>query len=448
MEAVNGFLEALGGWLWNPVLLILLLGTGLYLTLGLRFMPLVKLGYGFRMLWRGRRPGGGGEGEITPFAALMTSLSATIGTGNIAGVGTAIHLGGPGAVLWMWVTALVGMATKYAEAVLAVRYREVDARGMHVGGPMYYIKNGLGDRWRWLGASFAVLAVIAAFGIGNTVQSNSVADALDEAVAAPFWATGLVMAALVFTVIIGGIRRIAGVAERLVPIMGLLYIAAALLILGLNYSAIPQGIVRIFEGAFSGTAAVGGFAGAGVMAAIQFGVARGLFSNEAGLGSAPIAHAAARTEEPVRQGVVGMLGTFIDTIVVCTMTALVIVTTGAWDSGETGAGLTTRAFAEGLTNGGDLVVAFGLVIFAFTTTLTWAYYGERCVEFLAGVRWLMAFRVVWVAAVFTGAVMSLDLVWNLATVTMALMAIPNLLALLLLAPVVFRVTRRYFAAVD
>jgi AGCS family alanine or glycine:cation symporter len=253
------------------------------------------------------------------------------------------------------------------------------------------------------------------------------------------------MAALVFAVIMGGIRRIAHVAEKLVPLMGVLYVLGALVILAYNIGDIPQGLARIFEGAFSGTAAAGGFAGAGVMAAIQYGVARGLFSNEAGLGSAPIAHAAARTDDPVRQGVVGMLGTFLDTIIVCTMTALVIVTTGAWDSGETGAGLTTMAFGQGLPGPGDYVVAFGMVIFAFSTTLAWAYYAERCVEFLGGVRGLMVFRAVWVVAVFAGAVASLDLIWALADVTMALMAIPNLLALLLLSPVVFQVSRAYFA---
>ncbi len=446
MDAINAFLESVSGALWTPVLLILLLGTGLYLTLGLRLLPIRKLGYGFRMLWRGRRSGEQkGEGEITPFAALMTSMSATIGTGNIAGVGTAIYLGGPGAVLWMWVTALVGMATKYAEAVLAVRYREVDTRGMHVGGPMYYIRHGLGERWRWLGGTFAVLAVIAAFGIGNTVQSNSVADSLDTALGVPGWVTGLVMAVLVFSVILGGIRRIARVAETLVPIMGIIYVAGALIILAANYAEIPQGVARIFTDAFSGTAAAGGFAGAGVIAAIQFGVARGLFSNEAGLGSAPIAHAAARTDRPVRQGVVGMLGTFIDTIIVCTMTALVIVTTGAWTSGENGAGLTTLAFSQGLPGPGDFVVAFGLVIFAFSTTLTWAYYAERCMEYLIGVRGFLVFRLLWVVAVFVGAVASLRLIWSLADVTMALMAIPNLVALLLLSPVVFRISRDYFA---
>lgn len=446
MDAINAFLESVSGALWTPVLLILLLGTGLYLILGLRLLPVRKLGYGFRMLWRGRQFGEQkGEGEITPFAALMTSMSATIGTGNIAGVGTAIYLGGPGAILWMWVTALVGMATKYAEAVLAVRYREVDARGMHVGGPMYYIRNGLGGRWRWLGGTFAVLAVIAAFGIGNTVQSNSVADSLDTALGVPGWVTGVVMAALVFSVIVGGIRRIARVAETLVPIMGIVYVAGALIILAANYAEIPQGVARIFGDAFSGTAAAGGFAGAGVIAAIQFGVARGLFSNEAGLGSAPIAHAAARTDQPVRQGVVGMLGTFIDTLIVCTMTALVIVTTGAWTSGETGAGLTTLAFSQGLPGPGDFVVAFGLVIFAFSTTLTWAYYAERCMEYLIGVRGFLVFRFLWVVAVFVGAVASLRLIWNIADVTMALMAIPNLIALLLLSPVVFRISRGYFA---
>jgi len=447
MEATIAVLDTVSDWLWNELMLVLLLGTGVFLTLGLGLLPIRKLGYGFRMLWAGRRHRGQkGEGEITPFAALMTSLSATIGTGNIAGVGTAIHLGGPGAVFWMWVTALVGMATKFAEAVLAVRYREVDARGMHVGGPMYYIKNGLGERWKWLGGTFAVFAVVAAFGIGNTVQSNSVADALDKALGLPFWVTGMVMAALVFTVIVGGIRRIAGVAEGLVPFMGLIYIAGALAILAVNYADVPQGIALIFTDAFSGTEEVaGGFAGATVMMAIQWGVARGLFSNEAGLGSAPMAHAAAQTDDPVRQGVVGMLGTFIDTIVVCTMTALVILTTGVWQGGETGAALTTQAFNQGLPGPGDFVVAFGLIIFAFSTTLTWAFYGERCLEYLAGVRGLMVFRVVWVAAVAVGAVASLNLVWKIAGVTMALMAIPNLIALLLLSPVVFRISRAYFA---
>jgi len=446
MDALMELLNAVSDWLWNELMLVLLLGTGLFLTLGLKLLPIRKLGHGFRMLWSGRRRGQKGEGEITPFAALMTSLSATIGTGNIAGVGTAIHLGGPGAVFWMWVTALVGMATKFSEAVLAVQFREVDARGMHVGGPMYYIKNGLGGRWRPLAAAFALLAVIAAFGIGNTVQSNSVADALDQALSVPFWATGVVMAALVFVVIVGGIRRIATVAETLVPIMGVVYVVGALLILGANYAAVPQGIGLIFSDAFTGTEEVaGGFAGAGVMMAIQWGVNRGLLSNEAGLGSAPMAHAAARTDDPVRQGVVGMLGTFLDTIVVCTMTALVILTTGAWQGGETGAALTTMAFNQGLPGPGDFVVAFGLIIFAFSTTLTWAFYGERCLEYLAGVRGLMVFRVVWVAAVLIGAVASLDLVWKVAGITMALMAIPNLIALLLLSPVVFRISRQYFA---
>jgi AGCS family alanine or glycine:cation symporter len=443
METLNHWLTAASDVLWNPVLLVLLLGTGLFLNIGLRALPVRRIGFALRQLLPGR--GGAAEGEISPFQALMTSLSATIGTGNIAGVGTAIHLGGPGAVFWMWVTALVGMATKYAEAVLAVRYREVDSRDMHVGGPMYYIKNGLGERWRWLAATFAVLAIIAAFGIGNSVQSNSVADSLHTAAGVPHWLTGAVMAVLVLVVILGGIRRIAHVAEALVPLMGGIYILGALAILAVNAGDIPQGLARIFTDAFSGTAAVGGFAGAGVMAAIQYGVSRGLFSNEAGLGSAPIAHAAARTTEPVRQGLVGMLGTFIDTLIVCTMTALVIVTTGVWDTGETGAGLTTLAFNRGLPGPGDFVVAFGMVVFAFTTTLTWAYYGERCLEYLTGVRWLVHFRLLWVVAVLGGAVASLELVWNIAGLTMGLMALPNLVALLLLAPVVFRLSRAFFA---
>ncbi len=444
MDALNAFLSTVSGVLWTPVMLILLLGTGIFLTLGLRLLPVLKLGYGLRMLWAGRRPGGKGEGEITPFAALMTALSATIGTGNIAGVAAAIALGGPGAVFWMWITALVGMATKYAEAVLAVKYREVDERGMHVGGPMYYIRNGLGARWTWLGGVFSVCAIIAAFGIGNTFQSNAVADSLHQALELPPWVTGTAMAALVFTVIVGGIRRIAHVAEALVPVMGILYILAALVILGVNYADVPRGLAVIFADAFTGTAAAGGFAGAGVMVAVQQGVARGLFSNEAGLGSAPMAHAAARTDDPVRQGVVGMLGTFIDTIVVCTMTALVIVTTGAWESGEGGAALTTLAFNTGISGAGDWAVALGQAVFAFSTTLVWAFYAERSLEFLIGARGLMVFRAIWVLALIPGAVAGLELIVNIADVTMPLMAIPNLIALLLLSPVVLRVSRDYF----
>jgi AGCS family alanine or glycine:cation symporter len=445
MNTMTSVLETLSGWLWGPVMLALLLGTGLYLTLGLRFQPIRKLVYGFRLTLRGRKATTE-AGDITPFQALATALSATVGTGNIAGVATAIFLGGPGAVFWMWVTALVGMATKYGEAVLAVKYREVDSRGAHVGGPMYYIRNGLGAKWAWLGALFAFFAMFAAFGIGNTVQSNSVAQVLRESLDVPPWLTGTVMAVAVFAVIIGGIRRLARVAQWLVPFMAAVYVLGAGGILLLHAAAIPGALATIVGHAFTGTAAAGGFAGAGVLMAIQFGVARGIFSNEAGLGSAPIAHAAARTRDPVRQGVVAMLGTFIDTLVVCTMTALVIVTTGAWQSGETGAQLSATAFNLGLPGPGGWLVSFGLVIFAFSTLLAWSYYGERCAEYLFGVRVIVPYRILWVVMIFVGAIANLGVVWIVADIMNALMAIPNLIALLLLSPVIFRLSRRYFAA--
>ncbi len=445
MYALSSALETISGVVWGPPMLLMLLGTGLFLTIGLRVMPIRKLGYGFKQLFVGRHPEESAEGEITPFQALMTELSATIGTGNIAGVATAIYLGGPGAVFWMWITALVGMATKYGEAVLAVRYREVDERGMHVGGPMYYIKNGLGEDWKWLGAAFALFAMLAAFGIGNTVQSNSVAQVFEQNMSVPTWVTGLVMAALVFAVVIGGLKRIALVAERLVPFMAVVYVAGALIILAWNFADVPAAIALIFSDAFTGTAAVGGFAGAGVLAAIRFGVARGIFSNEAGLGSAPIAHAAARTTDPVRQGSIAMLGTFIDTIIVCTMTALVIITTGAWTGGETGAGLSAVAFAQGLPTGGTWIVTFGLVVFAFTTVLAWGFYGERCAEYLFGVRVILPYRILWVALVPVGAMLNLGLVWLIADILNALMAVPNLIALLLLSGTIFRLSREYFA---
>jgi AGCS family alanine or glycine:cation symporter len=442
LEAITNLFSTLNGIVWGPLMLVLILGTGLYLMIGLKGMPIRKLGYGFSMLWKGRTSRE--EGDITPFNALMTSLSATIGTGNIAGVGTAIALGGPGAVFWMWCTALVGMATKYAEAVLAVKYREVDEEGNHVGGPMYYIKNGLGDNWRWLGGAFAIFGALAGFGIGNMVQANSVADAMQTNLGVPFWITGVVMAVLVFAVLIGGIRRIAQVAGKLVPFMAIAYVAGGLVVILFNLSEVPAALALIVTQAFTPTAATGGFAGAAVMLAIQMGVARGIFSNEAGLGSAPIAHAAAQTKDPVGQGSVAMLGTFIDTLVVCTITALVIVMSGMWSSGESGAALSSAAFGAELPGFGEWVVTFGLMIFAFTTMLGWSVYGERCVEYLFGVKSILPFRLLWVLAIPLGATVKLSFVWLVADTLNALMAIPNLLALLLLSPVVFKVTREYF----
>ena len=445
MQGLSELLNSISSFVWGPVMLVLLLGTGLYLTAGLRLLPQRKLGYGLRTALKGRSAKAQDKGEITAFQALTTALSATIGTGNIAGVATAIYLGGPGAVFWMWLTALVGMATKYAEAVLAVRHREVDADGRYVGGPMYYIKNGLGAGWGWLGATFALFAAVAAFGIGNTVQSNSVARALERTLDVPYLATGLALAVLTFLVIVGGVKRIARVAETLVPLMAVLYIAGAVAILAANAPQVPGALGMILSDAFSGTAASGGFAGAGIMVAIQFGVSRGIFSNEAGLGSAPIAHAAAKTSDPVRQGSVAMLGTFIDTIVVCTMTALVIITTGAWTSGETGAELSTLAFNTGLP-GGEWIVSIGLVVFAFTTILAWSYYGERAAEYLLGTKVVMPFRILWTLALVVGAVGNLGLIWTVADIMNALMAIPNLIALIALSGTVFTVSRAYFRA--
>ena len=443
METLTNALSTLSGWVWGPVMLILLLGTGIYLTVGLRGIPQRKLFYGFSMMFAGRKQTTE-PGDITPFQALATALAATVGTGNIAGVATAIHLGGPGAIFWMWVTAIVGMATKYGEAVLAVKYRETNAEGAYVGGPMYYIRNGLGTNWKWLAFAFALFATIAAFGIGNTVQSNSVSQVFDETLSVPRWLTGLVMAAGVFAVIIGGVQRLASVTDKLVPVMAIIYVIGAAVVLVLNAGEVPGAIALIFSDAFTGTAATGGFAGAGIIMAIRFGVARGIFSNEAGLGSAPIAHAAARTDSPVRQGVVAMLGTFIDTIIVCTMTALVIVSTGAWSSGTTGAQLSAEAFTTGMPGPGGWIVSFGLVIFAFSTMLAWSYYGERTAEYLFGSRIITPYRLLWVVAVFVGAIAQLDFVWLVADVMNALMAIPNLIALVLLAPVVFKLTRAYF----
>ena len=435
-------ITAINGFAWGPVMLVLLLGTGIFLTLGLGFLTIRKIPMGFAMLFRGRT--GQGEGDISPFSALMTSLSATIGTGNIAGVATAITLGGPGALFWMWITALFGMATKYAEAVCAVHFRETDADGNFSGGPMYYIRNGLGARWQWLAFAFAIFGSLAGFGIANTVQSNSVAQVLNDAYSVNPLYTGLALMVLVGAVVLGGIKRISTVASYLVPMMALSYLLMGVIVIAMNLSAVPAAVATIVESAFSGAAAMGGFAGATVWAAIRFGVARGIFSNEAGLGSAPIAHAAAKTDQPVEQGMIAMLGTFIDTLIVCSITGLVIVIMDVIPSGVSGASLTSMAFGEAFP-GGDIIVTLGLCLFAFTTMIGWSFYGERCVVFLLGTKGILPFRLAWVIAIPVGTVVQLDLVWLIADTLNAFMAIPNLIALLLLGPLVFKLSREYFA---
>lgn len=436
------FVSVVNSWAWGVPMLALLLGTGIYLSFGLRFMTLRKIPSGFKLLWQGRS--GKGDGDISPFSALMTSLSATIGTGNIAGVAVAIAMGGPGALFWMWVAALVGMATKYAEAVCAVRFREQDEQGNYSGGPMYYIKNGLHKRWHWLAYAFALFGSLAGFGLANTVQSNSVAQVLADEFSIPNGLTGVVLMVLVGAVILGGIQRIAKVASIVVPFMAIAYVLVSLIILLLNVTEVPAAVSLIVTSAFSPVAATGGFAGATVWAALRMGVARGIFSNEAGLGSAPIAHAAARTNQPVRQGMIAMLGTFLDTLIVCTMTGLVIIITDVWPSGLSGAVLTTTAFSAALP-GGQYVVTLGLCLFAFTTMIGWSFYGERCVVFLVGAKGILPFRIAWVLALPVGAVAQLDLVWIIADTLNAFMAIPNLVALILLGPLVFTLTREYFA---
>ncbi len=441
MDGLTALLNDINAVVWGKPMLFMIFGAGLFLMLGLRFMPLLNLGKGFKLLWQGRE-GDHKAGEISPFNALMTSLSATIGTGNITGVATAIFIGGPGALFWMWLTALIGMATKYAEAVCAVHYREVDEQGSYLGGPMYYIKNGLGKSWLWLGVLFAVFGALASFGIGNTVQANSVAHAMQTQFNIPVWLTGLVLLILTSAVVLGGIKRIALVAGKLVPFMAIAYFLAGLLVLASHFSEISAAFALIIDSAFNPVAATGGFAGASIIMAIQWGVARGIFSNEAGLGSAPIAHAAAKNDDPVRQGKIAMLGTFIDTIIVCNITGLAIVLTGVWTSGVKGAALTMAAFDQVLPETGGMIVSLAQAVFAFTTILGWSVYGERCVEFLFGIRSVMIFRILWIIAVPIGAMGELNFIWLLADTLNALMALPNLIALLLLSPVVFKLTRQ------
>ncbi len=446
METLTAFITSINDVVWGVPMLVAILGTGLFLQLRLGFMPIAKIGAGFAMVWRGRKAAPGSVGEITPYAALMTALAATVGVGNIAGVATAIAVGGPGALFWMWMTALVGMATKYAEVLLAVHYRETDDHGEQVGGPMYAIKNGLGRHWRWLGGAFALFGGLAGFGIGNMVQANSIAGALQASFGIDPWLSGVVMAVITGFVLLGGVKRIGAVAEKLVPFMCVGYIVASLTVLGIYVDQIPAAFSLIFTSAFSPVAATGGFAGAAVMMAVRYGVARGIFSNEAGLGTAGIAQAAGQTSNAVESGLVGMMGTFIDTILVCTMTGLVLIVTGVWSSGLKGAALSAAGFSAAFPGFGGEFLAIALVVFAFTTILGWAYYGEKCWEYLVGSAVMeKPYRLLWTLFVLVGAVTQLEFVWLVSDTLNAFMAVPNLVSLLLLSPVIVKLTQEYWA---
>jgi AGCS family alanine or glycine:cation symporter len=436
MEQVEQWVSAVSDFVWGPPLLILLLGTHIWLTIRLRIIQRF-IGKGIRIsLTRS----GEGKGDISQFGALTTALAATIGTGNIVGVATAIAAGGPGAVLWMWLTGVFGIATKYAEALLSVKFRVQSEDGQMAGGPMYVLEHGL--KKRWLGLVFAALTAVSAFGIGNMVQANSISSLVEEVFGVDAWITGILLTALTAVVILGGIKSIARVCERLVPFMAFFYVAGCATLLFMNWEGIPSTVSLILRSAFSGHAVLGGFLGAGVREAIRFGVARGLFSNESGLGSAPIVAAAAQTKNPVRQALVSSTGTFWDTVVVCAMTGLVLVNSGEWVTGAAGAGLTKAAFSD-IPVVGPLVLTVGLLTFVFSTILGWSYYGEKAAEYIWGSGVIRPYRWFWVAAVMLGSVLSLPLVWSLADITNGLMAIPNLISLLALQSVLVAETRRY-----
>lgn len=444
MERIELILGNISAIVWGAPLILFLIGTGVYLTVRLRGLQFWALGHSLRLALIERKEKGEAEGDITHFQALMTALAATVGTGNIAGVATAIAAGGPGALFWMWVTALFGMATKYAEAVLAVRFRVTSPDGTMSGGPMYYLSHGLGQRW--LGIAFAFFTAIAAFGIGNMVQSNSVADAMEASFHVDPVVTGIVLAGFTALVIIGGIYTIARTATALVPVMVVFYLLASGVVLVINFHTIPEVAQLILVHAFSPTAAAGGFMGATVAQTIRWGVARGVFSNESGLGSSPIAAAAARTRDPVRQALVSMTQTFIDTIVVCSFTGFAIISTGLWTSGNTGAELTTLAFSRSLPGeSGGIIVALGLILFAYSTILGWCYYGEKSVEYLFGPKAIKPYRVLFVIMVAVGAFLKLNIVWTFSDIMNGLMAIPNLIGLVLLSGVIASESRRYFS---
>ena len=444
IETLQRLNSTLNGYVWGWPMIVLLMGTGLLLTVLTGGIQFRRLGFALREVLGKITQRGGGTGDVRPFQAVATALASTVGVGNIAGVATAISIGGPGAVFWLWVSGLLGMATKYAEIVVAMHYREPDSAGTMRGGAMYILRKGLG--WPWLGGAFAFLTALAGFGIGNMVQANSVADALKASFNVPTWITGITLVVLTAMVILGGIKSIARVTEWFVPIMAVFYLVGAGVALVLHADKLPHVFGLIFEGAFSGTAAVGGFAGSTIMMAMRYGIARGLFSNEAGLGSAPMVHCTADTDHPVRQGMYGVFEVFVDTILICTATGLVILLTDTWSSGLTGAALSVKAFETGLPGSfGDIVVTGGLILFAYSTLIGWSYYGETGIVYLLGAKAAMPYRLAWLVFVYLGATGSLHLVWDIADTLNGLMAVPNLIGLLASIPLLLRLQREFFS---
>lgn len=445
MDFLN-LLNQVDSFIWGPPLLILLVGTGIYLTIRLGLIQIVKLPKALKLIFKAENDG---SGDISSFGALCTALAATIGTGNIVGVATAIKAGGPGALFWMWLAAFFGMATKYSEGLLAIKFRTKDENGQVSGGPMYYIVNGMGEKWRPLASFFAISGILVALlGIGTFSQVNSITDAVQGSFNIDPKVTGIILAICVALVVFGGLQSISNVATKIVPFMTVVYILICFTILGKSYELIPETFILIFKSAFTGQAAAGGFMGATVSMAIRNGIARGVFSNESGLGSAPIAAAAAKTNWPAEQGLISMTGTFIDSIIICTLTGMSLIISGVWQSDLNGAIMTQSAFASVLPNLGPIFLTISLSLFAFTTILGWSYYGERCFEFLFGVKKINLFRTLFVLMVLLGAFLKLEMVWIIADIVNGLMALPNLIALLALSPVIISETKLYLEYLD
>ena len=441
MESFIPVLNAIDSFMWGPPLITLLVGTGIYLTVRLGLIQVFKLPTALRLIFKAQNKG---DGDVSSFKALCVALAATVGTGNIVGVATAVGVGGPGAIFWMWVAAFFGMATKYSEGLLAVKYRTVDEKGDIAGGPMFYIRNGMGEKWKPLATFFAVACIgVAFFGIGTFPQVNAIVDSMKLTFGFPKLATDAILTFFIAAITIGGLQSIAKVASKIIPFMAFLYIAICFGLIVADYSRVPEAVILIVESAFTGTAAAGGFAGSTIMMAMQNGIARGVFSNESGLGSAPIAAAAAKTKWPAEQGLISMTGTFIDTIIICTMTGISLVLTGVWQGDAAGAAMTTAAFSStyGTVGGGLLTIS--LVLFAFTTILGWNYYGERACIYLFGTKGVLPYRIIFICLIASGAFLKLEAIWILADIVNGLMAIPNLIALLALSGVIVAETKKY-----